>query len=145
MEETMRKILLAAAMAALPVFTAVPALALSDSDVVGVWKHPDNGSHIQIYACGQSACAKVVKVADPSRKDDKNPDPKLRNRPVVGVVIMNGGKKVGPLKWQGKLYNTLDGGTYNGTLTLVNENELKLSGCVLGGLICDGRTWTRVR
>lgn len=134
-----------AALMALPLLMASPAFALSDNDVIGVWRHPDNGSHIQIYACGQSACAKIVKVADPSRKDDKNPDPKLRDRPVVGVVIMNGGKKAGPLKWQGKLYNTLDGGTYNGTLTLVSETELKLSGCIMGGLICDGRTWTRVR
>lgn len=136
---------LIAALAVLPIVAASPALALSDDDVLGVWRHPDNGSHIQIYSCGQNACAKIIKVADASRRDDKNPDPKLRSRPVVGVVIMNGGKKVGPLKWQGKLYNTLDGGTYNGTLTLVNENELKLSGCVMGGLICDGRTWTRVR
>jgi uncharacterized protein (DUF2147 family) len=141
----MRKLLLATAIAAMPALTASPASALSDEDVLGVWRHPDNGSHIQIYSCGQSACAKIVKVADPSRKDDKNPDPKLRSRPVVGVVIMSGGKKVGPLKWQGKLYNTLDGGTYNGTLSLVKENELKLSGCVMGGLICDGRTWTKVR
>lgn len=140
----MRKLLGLIAVAAMPVLSAAPALAVSDADLMGVWRHPDNGSHIQIYACGASACAKVVSVTDPGRKDTHNPDPKLRDRPVVGVVIMNGGKKAGPLKWQGRLYNTLDGGTYSGTLELQSEKQLKLSGCVLGGLICESRIWTKI-
>jgi uncharacterized protein (DUF2147 family) len=141
----MNKLLAIIAVAAMPFVGAAPAYAVSDDDIIGVWRHPDNGSNIQIYACGASACAKVVSVAEPGRKDTHNPDPKLRDRPVAGVVIMNGGKKVGPLKWQGRLYNTLDGGTYSGTLDLVSEKQLKLSGCVLGGLICDSRVWTKVR
>jgi len=140
----MRKLLGLIAVAAMPLLSAAPALAVSDADLMGVWRHPDNGSHIQIYACGASACAKVVSVTDPGRKDTHNPDPKLRDRPVVGVVIMNGGKKAGPLKWQGRLYNTLDGGTYSGTLELQSEKQLKLSGCVLGGLICESRIWTKI-
>jgi|EndMetStandDraft_9_1072997.scaffolds.fasta_scaffold46695_1 uncharacterized protein (DUF2147 family) len=141
----MRKLLVLIAAAAMPLLAAGPASAVSDDDLIGVWRHPDNGSHIQIYSCGASACAKVASVTEAGRKDVHNPDPKLRDRPVVGVVIMNGGKKVGPLKWQGRLYNTLDGGTYSGTLELMSEKQLKLSGCVLGGLICDSRVWTRVK
>lgn len=121
------------------------AQALSDEDVLGVWRDPDSGSHIQMYRCGESACAKVVQVKEPGRKDVHNPNPALRDRPVVGVVIMNGGKKVAPLQWKGSLYNTRDGGTYDGTLTLVSENQLKLRGCIMGGLICAGPTWEKVR
>jgi uncharacterized protein (DUF2147 family) len=120
------------------------ALAQTAEDAFGTWRHPDNGSLISVYQCGGGLCAKVVKVADPSRKDDKNPDPKLRTRPVVGVVIMNGAKKDGTSSWSGKLYNTQDGETYNGTVTVVSKNTLKLQGCVLGGIICQGPTWTRV-
>jgi uncharacterized protein (DUF2147 family) len=57
---------------------------------------------------------------------------------------MNGAKKTGANTWSGKLYNTQDGATYNGTVTVVNKNTLKLEGCVLGGLVCQGPTWTRV-
>ena len=120
------------------------AQAQTADDAFGTWRHPDNGSLISVYQCGGGLCAKVVKVADPGRKDDKNPDPKLRTRPVVGVVIMNGAKKSGANSWSGKLYNTQDGETYNGTVTVVNKNTLKLQGCVLGGIICQGPTWTRV-
>ncbi len=125
-------------------FTSTHALALKDKDIVGVWRDPGSGSHIRIYNCGKSACAEVVQVEDNSRKDIYNPNPTLRNRPVVGVVIMNGGTKVGPFQWKGSLYNTRDGGAYIGTLTLISEKELKLQGCVLGGLICAGPTWEKV-
>jgi uncharacterized protein (DUF2147 family) len=120
------------------------ASAQSAEDAFGTWRHPDNGSNISVYQCGGGLCAKVVKVADAGRKDDKNPDPKLRSRPVVGVVIMSGAKKSGDKSWSGKLYNTQDGQTYNGTVTVVSKNTLKLEGCVMGGLICQGPTWTRV-
>lgn len=118
--------------------------AQSGASVFGVWQHPENGSHIRIAKCGSSVCATIIKVKDPSRTDEKNPDPKLRKRPIVGITIMKGGKKTGENSWSGKLYNTLDGKTYNGTLTLVDKSHLKLQGCVLGGLICQGPTWTRV-
>ena len=132
------------ALAALGAFGAGSAFAQTADDAFGTWRHPENGSLIEIYKCGGGLCAKVTKVADPSRKDDKNPDPKLRSRPVVGVVIMNGAKKTGDKTWAGKLYNTQDGDTYNGTVTVVSKTTLKLEGCVLGGMICQGPTWTRV-
>jgi uncharacterized protein (DUF2147 family) len=114
-------------------------------DPVGVWRHPDNGSHSRIAKCGGGLCATIIKVRDPSRTDIKNPDPKLRKRPVEGITIMKGGRKAGENTWSGKLYNTQDGETYSGTLTLVDKDHLKLQGCVLGGLICQGPTWTRIK
>jgi uncharacterized protein (DUF2147 family) len=130
--------------AALVMFGTVPGFAQSADDVIGTWRHPDNGSHIRIAKCGAGVCATVVKVAEAGRKDVNNPDPKLRTRPVQGVTIMSGAKKTGDKTWSGKLYNTQDGKTYNGTLTVVDKSHLKLEGCVLGGLICQGPTWTRV-
>ncbi len=136
---------MAALCAGVLVFGAGPSFAQSADDAFGVWLNPENGSHIKVAKCGGGLCATIVKVTDPSRKDVKNPDPKLRNRPVVGVTIMNGGKKSGEATWSGKLYNTLDGETYSGTVTVVDKTHLKLQGCVLGGLICQGPTWTRVQ
>ena len=120
-------------------------LAQSADDVLGVWQHPDNGSHIKIAKCGEGVCATIVKVKDPARTDAENPDPKLKKRPVQGITIMSGAKKTGATTWSGKLYNTQDGKTYSGTLTVVDKTHLKLEGCVMGGLICQGPTWTRVK
>ena len=54
-------------------------------------------------------------------------------------------KPDGANSWKGKVYNAEDGKTYTGVMTLVNDNALKLEGCVLGGLICKGETWKRAR
>ena len=126
------------------VFGSGAGVAQSADDVLGVWQHPENGSHIKIAKCGGGVCATIIKVKDPSRTDTENPDPKLKKRPVQGITIMNGGQKTGSATWSGKLYNTQDGKTYSGTLTVVDKTHLKLEGCVLGGLICQGPTWTRV-
>jgi uncharacterized protein (DUF2147 family) len=130
--------------AGLVVFSASLGLAQSADDVLGTWQNPDNGSHIRIAKCGSGVCATVIKVKDPSRTDEHNPDPKLRDRKVQGLTIMNGAKKTGDKTWAGKLYNTQDGKTYNGTITVVSKDSIKLEGCVLGGLICQGPTWTRI-
>ncbi len=119
-----------------------PALA---ADAFGVWRHPDNGSLVRTYECGGGLCAKVVKVQDPSRKDVHNPNPDLRSRPIEGIVIMNGARKTGDNTWEGQLYNTRDGKTYSGVVTLKGPQKLELEGCVLGGLFCKGVTWSRVR
>lgn len=141
----MRVIKIALLSAGLIVFGAGQSLAQKAEDALGVWQHPENGSHIRIAKCGSGVCATIVKVKDPSRTDVNNPDPAKRKRPVKGITIMSGAKKTGENAWSGKLYNTQDGQTYNGTLTVVSKNQLKLQGCVLGGLICQGPTWTRIQ
>ena len=127
------------------VLASLPAVAQKAEDAFGVWKHPDNGSHIQISKCGGGLCAKIIKVRDPSRTDVKNPDPAQRKRSIMGITIVNGAEKSGDATWSGNIYNTQDGQTYGGVLTVLSKDKLKLEGCVLDGLICQGPTWSRIK
>jgi uncharacterized protein (DUF2147 family) len=129
-----------AAIIALP----VPAFAQSADDAFGIWRHPENGSHVEMYKCGQDLCAKIVKVVDAQKADDKNPDAAKRNRPIVGLVIMQGAKKTGTASWAGNLYNRADGGTYSGTVTVKSKDALDLAGCT-AVVLCKTLTWTRVK
>lgn len=121
-----------------------PAALASAEDAFGTWRHPENGSLVKLYSCGGGLCAQIVKTQDPNAKDDKNPDPSKRGRKVEGIVIMSGAKKEGDNQWRGKLYNREDGNTYSGSITVLSKTQVKLEGCVLGGIICKGVTWTRV-
>lgn len=123
-------------------FPSSAAIAAS-ADVFGDWVYPDNGSVIRVYGCSSSLCAKIIKVKDPSRRDVNNPNPKLRNRPIVGVVIATGGAPTGGNGWIGNLYNPLDGNTYRGTLHVLNRNTLTVVGCFGGGLLCNAKTLKR--
>ena len=37
-----------------------------------------------------------------------------------------------------------DGGTYRGTITMPNDNSLRLRGCIVAPL-CKTQTWTRIQ
>ena len=100
-----------------------------------------NGSaKIKIAPCGQNLCGNIIWLKTP-RKDTKNPDPKLRTRPLIGSQTILGMKPNGKNTWKGKVYNAEDGKTYTGKMQLTSANTLKLEGCVL--MFCKGDTWTR--
>jgi uncharacterized protein (DUF2147 family) len=139
----MRTIICGISAALLIAAAASIAGAQSADDALGVWEHPENKSHVQIYKCGDGVCAKIVKVVDGQKTDDKNPNEALRKRPIVGLVIMSGAKKTGSNQWQGQLYNRADGATYSGTLTVKSKNALDLQGCA-AMILCKTVTWTRV-
>lgn len=135
----LRSLLIAAALT----ITASAATAQTADDAFGTWRHPDNGSHVQMYKCGDGLCAKIVKSGDGQKTDDKNPDPAKKTRAIEGLVIMSGAKKTGDKEWKGQLYNRADGGTYSGTLTVKSKSAIDLSGCT-AAIFCKTVTWARV-
>jgi uncharacterized protein (DUF2147 family) len=100
---------------------AVPVLAADSVD--GLWLRPKTGKQVQSYACEGGLGLKVVDT---------------------GQVIMCGAKAKGGNRYDGTLTSTDDGKQYNGSVTLEGDS-LKLSGCILGGLICKSETWSRVK
>ncbi len=128
--------------ASLTLFAGV-ALAQSADDAVGTWRHPENGSHVQMYKCGDGLCAKIASVKDGQKTDDKNADAAKRSRPIVGLVIMSGAKKSGAAAWQGDLYDRASGKSYSGTVTVKSKSALDLTGCTMA-ILCKTVTWTRV-
>jgi uncharacterized protein (DUF2147 family) len=122
---------------------ATMATAQSADDAFGTWRHPENGSHVDVYKCGDGLCAKISKVTDGQKTDDKNPDANKKTRPIVGLVIMSGAKKSGDSEWKGSLYNRADGGSYSGTLKVTSKKTMDLSGCT-AAIFCKTTTWTRV-
>ena len=128
------------------IFTAAGAVLLlagvaHAAGVEGVWR-TEHGWQVKIYKCGASWCGKVV--GGTTMKDVHNPNPSLRKRSVVGIDIIRSMRKRGK-SYKGQLYNPKDGKTYTGTIEPLSANKLKLSGCILGGLICRSQTWTRIR
>ena len=105
--------------------------AMAQSSPFGTWTRPSTGTQVNFYDCGGKLCAKITGVKDATKKGD------------VGKVIMSGADKSGDNTWKGSLLSTEDGQTYNGVVTLEGPKALNLKGCVLGGLVCKGETWTK--
>ncbi|MXN64191.1 DUF2147 domain-containing protein [Stappia sp. GBMRC 2046] len=130
--------------------TAFATIALSvpqafAADATGIWARPSGSSQIQISSCGNALCGKIIWLKEP-RNDVNNPDASKRGNPLLGTQIVLGMKPTGKTDtWKGKVYNAEDGKTYTGYITLDGNSKMKLEGCVLGGLICKGETWSRVK
>ena len=73
--------------------------------------------------------------------DDKNENPSLRSRPMIGLPMFIGMRAAGPNKWSGHIYNADDGKTYASTVTLQDEERLEVQGCV--GVLCGSEIWSR--
>jgi uncharacterized protein (DUF2147 family) len=81
---------------------------------------------------------------DRSRFDDKNPDPELRGRALMGLVIMSGFNRSGTNNWKGgRIYDPNSGKTYRCSITLVDDSTLKLRGYIGISLLGRTDTWTR--
>jgi hypothetical protein len=79
----------------------------------------------------------------PDQKDNKNPDVSLRNRPVLGIMVLQNMQPQGD-KWVGSVYNARDGHTYDANISMRGEDTLRMEGCLPGGVICGGQNWSRV-
>ena len=139
------KMLKTALATVLTLLLAAPAMAAPDID--GVWLSPSRDAHVKITHCGDTLCGKVISAIQPKSNpnflDVHNKDPALRSRRVIGAMLLEGFSG-GPSEWSGgHVYNPGDGNTYRGTLTLIDDNHLKLTGCALW-VLCKTQVWTRL-
>jgi uncharacterized protein (DUF2147 family) len=119
-------------------------------DIDGVWEVEDGDAHVQIWPCGDSLCGDIVWLKAPQnregrpRLDDGNEDPKLRDRPLLGVELLEGFRRTAANRWEGgRIYNPRDGETYRVDVELLSADSLKVRGCQL--VFCGEELWRRVR
>ena len=128
---------------------APAASAQSGGDPSGVWLTQAGDARVRVSRCGGGICGVVVWLREPLNSagkpqvDDKNPNPALAKRPMIGLALFRGMQAAGPGKWSGKIYNADDGSTYASSVTVTGPSSLKVEGCV--GAFCGGENWTRVR
>lgn len=135
---------------------ATGAFCAGSNGILGAWHTEKDESVVEIFRCGEKLCGKIVWLKAPSYTDSrdgtigdpvidrKNPDPALRNWPVLGLRILEGFTELGDNSWgNGTCYDPKSGNTYRGKMHLAAPDRLELRGFV--GFILFGRTsvWTR--
>lgn len=121
--------------------------------LVGRWLSAKRKNQVEIYKYGNRYFGKIVWMAEPNDADTKkpkvdkrNPDDKLRSRPLLNLPIMTNLVYKGGNVWsEGQIYNPEDGRTYGCELTLRDANTLDLHGFMMGmSFLGKTTTWTRV-
>src|SRR3974390_700200 len=112
----------------------------------GEWMIAKGEAIIRIVDCGGHYWGLVAWEQKPGGVDSKNPNSALRNRSTWGMPIRLGmSPRAGAqATWNGQIYNSEDGRTYDGRISLTAPDKLRVEGCGLG-FLCGGEGWHRVR
>lgn len=115
-----------------------------------VWYNQEKDSKVEVYQVGNTFQAKIVWLKEPldngkPKVDKENPNEKLRNVPVMGLVFLRDlqkSKDTPNFYEGGKIYDPKNGKTYDCRMTF-KGTTIELRGFVLG-LPFLGRTsvWT---
>ncbi|WP_158011612.1 DUF2147 domain-containing protein [Sphingomonas turrisvirgatae] len=123
------------AMAALLAGAAPP-----QQGIEGVYQNAHRTIRLRLAPCGDALCATVVWATDKARADAR----KGSGRELIGSQLLTDLRPTGPGKWRGKAYVPDLDRRATATVVRTRVDELRVSGCVLGGLICQSRHWGRI-
>jgi uncharacterized protein (DUF2147 family) len=127
---------------------AAPAKAQAGAEVTGIWLTQAGDAKVRVSKCGAGICGVVVWLRNPLNPatgkpqiDDRNPNPSLAKRPIIGLALFSGMAPSSPNKWSGEIYNADDGNSYASNITVMGPDSMRVEGCV--GSLCGGETWSR--
>ncbi|UOG77012.1 DUF2147 domain-containing protein [Hymenobacter tibetensis] len=120
---------------------------------LGTWTNSEKKATFEIYKCGNKLCGKIVTLTVPNdpktgkpKTDSMNPDPKLRDRPRLGLVFMQGFEYDDDNKWDdGKIYDPESGKTYSCYMKMNSANSMEVKGYIGFSMIGKSQAWTRVK
>ena len=132
------------------VFLSASVAALADQlDPSGIWLTRAGDAKVAVSRCGAGICGRIVWLKDPIDRatgkpqlDDKNPNPSLAKRRIIGLSILQGMRSQSGNSWSGRIYDADDGKTYVSNISLQSATALKVEGCV--GAFCGSETWSKV-
>jgi uncharacterized protein (DUF2147 family) len=135
-------------LAALGMVGVAPAGAQAGGEVSGIWLTQAGDAKVRVSKCGGGICGVVVWLREPTDPatgkpavDDKNPNPALARRPMIGLPLFSGMQPSGPNRWSGQIYNADDGSSYASNVAVSGSDTLRVEGCV--GALCGGENWSR--
>ncbi len=104
----------------------------------GTWKTQiDDGAyaHVAIAPCGANFCGTIARTFN---EDGEYTSPNLGRMIVIDMTPEGQGR------YRGKVWRPSNDKIYIGKVALTGD-DLKLSGCIAGGLLCSKQSWTRLK
>ena len=137
--------LVAAADGGAPPDGGAPAAGRRPDAIVGDWWTESRAAIVRFSRAKDGTYLGVLRWGNNPQKDVNNPDPKLRDRAVIGIVLMwhlryEDGEYV-----DGYVYNPEDGDTYRMNAEVLSPESLKIRGYLGIALFGKTQTWARVR
>ena len=113
--------------------------ATDPAPIEGRWKNPSGRVTVEIVACGEAYCGSVISATESARADARRGGTET----LVGTQLMTGFKAAGPGKWRGRLFIPDLNRRSRAELRMLGAGQLKVTGCMIGRMICKSQLWTR--
>ncbi len=113
--------------------------AAADSPIEGRWKNPSGRVTVAIEACGDSYCGTVISATESARADARRGG----THNLVGTRLFSALKPAGPSRWRGRLFVPDLNHRSNADIRLLGPRQLKVTGCMVGRMLCKSQYWTR--
>ena len=119
---------------------ALAAMAVAaDAPIEGKWKNPSGSVVVAIEPCGGAWCGTVTSASDGAKADARRGG----TATLIGTRLMTGFKPAGGGRWRGRLFIPDMNHRSNAELRIAGANQLKVTGCMVGRMICKSQMWTR--
>jgi uncharacterized protein (DUF2147 family) len=109
----------------------------AQTSIEGRWVNPSHSVIINIAACGDSLCGTVQWATAQAKQDASSGTDAL-----VGTQLLTDLQQKGEL-WEGKLFVPDQNLHVEAKLEPAGDQQLKVSGCALDGMVCDSQLWAR--
>ena len=99
---------------------------------------------VRVSPCADKSkmCGQIAWLKNGPAKDANNPNASMRDKPLIGMLMIRDFKPVGPGKWTGgKIYDPSSGKTYGSKMSANSDGTLKVEGCI--SVVCQAQTWKR--
>ena len=121
-------------------------------DIVGIWWNEEKDGRVEVFKKGDKYCGKIEYIkknenpdGSSPKKDLNNPDEKLRDRVLMGTVILKDLEWDGTEWEDGEIYDSKSGNTYSCFARLQKDGTLYFKGYIGFSLIGRSTIWTRYR
>lgn len=127
------------ALAVLPSATPAQTPHITRPEAIGTWSNPLGTVKVETGSCGSNLCGWIVWAA-PQAIADARESGVTR---LVGTELLKNYHSTGPGRYQGQVFVPDIGRTFYSTIKQNDASTMRISGCILGGLICKSQDWHR--
>ena len=106
---------------------------------IGVWQNPKGTIRVRTRPCGALLCGNIVWASPIAMADARD----AGVTSLIGTELLSDYRHTGRGRWTGQVYVPDQGRRFYSTIEQKGPNDLRISGCILGGLLCKRQDWTR--
>ena len=107
---------------------------------IGLWENPKATLRVRTAPCGDALCGAIA-AATPTAEADAR-DAGIDK--LIGIELLKDYRSIGPDLWAGTVYVPDMGHSFSSRIERLSPDTLKISGCLIGGVLCKSQIWKRV-